>query len=449
MTQIDVNDLRGCKVLFSGYHAPKIGVIEAFHNAVLTLDDRGTIVSIDANGDSSGAIKLPQDWLLIPGLVDLHVHAPQYAQLGTALDVPLEDWLQTYTFPLEARFSDLTYAEHVYSTLIDDMLAIGTTTALHFATVHVPATQRLAEICLAKGQRALVGKVAMDDPDQCPEDCRDASAQAAIEGTRAVIDHINTLPDNDGMVFPVITPRFIPSCTDACLKGLGQLAAETGAHVQSHISESDWQHGYVQDRCGCSDAEAFERFGLMHDNAVFAHGTHLSDTDMDLMVAHGAGVAHCPLSNAYFAGAVFPLRRALDKGLHVGFGSDISGGPSGSIWETARMGISAARMRETGVQAQIASDIRGTNDQRIDFREAFFLATRGGGQALGLPVGAFEPGMKFDAIAIDPTRREGTVRIWPEDTPQNLGDLLLEKLLYTVSKPNIACVWTDAINRLK
>ncbi|SFJ10942.1 amidohydrolase family protein [Celeribacter neptunius] len=444
MTLPDLADLRGRRIVFSGYHAPRLGEIEAFHDAVLSLDENGVITSVEPkrapDGNTEDAIRLPEGWLLIPGLVDLHVHAPQYAQLGTALDVPLEDWLQSYTFPLEARFSDLAYAEEVYSALIDDMLALGTTTALHFATVHVPATKRLAEICLEKGQRALIGKVAMDDPTQCPAYYRDASPEAAVDGTRAVIDHIRALPGNDGLVWPVITPRFIPSCTDTCLEGLGQLAAKTGAHIQSHISESDWQHGYVQDRCGCSDAEAFERFGLMRDKAVFAHGTHLSESDMDLMVTRGAGVAHCPLSNAYFAGAVFPLRRALEKGLRVGFGSDISGGPSGSIWETARMGIAAARLRESGTDAATPPEARGTSERRIDFREAFHLATRGGAEALDLPVGAFEPGMRFDAVALDPTCPAGTVRLWPE----NQGDLRLEKLLYTVSKPNIATVWTDA-----
>jgi guanine deaminase len=434
-----MNDLRNCRVVISGYHAPVSGAVEELTEAVLTLDSAGTITKVEPNGDPMGALRLPDGWIVLPGLVDLHVHAPQYAQLGTALDVPLEDWLQTYTFPLEARFADLDYADEVYSALIDDMLAIGTTTALHFATVHVPATNRLAEICLAKGQRALVGKVAMDDPAQCPAYYRDASAKEAIEGTRAVIDHIRALPGNDGMVFPVITPRFIPTCSDDCLTGLGALAAETGAHVQSHVSESDWQHGFVRDRCGCSDAEAFDKFGLMRGNAVFAHGTHLSDSDLDLMAERGAGVAHCPLSNAYFAGAVFPLRAALEKGVEVGFGSDISGGPTGSLWETTRMGIAASRMRESGVDASVPPEARGTAEPRIDFRTAFHIATRGGAKALDLPVGSFEVGMKFDAIAIDPNAKLGSVRLWPEHT----GDLRLEKLLYTVSKANIARVWTD------
>ena len=110
-------------------------------------------------------VEIAGDQVLLPGLVDLHVHAPQFPQLGMALDIPLEDWLQVHTFPLESRYADLAFAEAVYTRLVETLLAHGTTTALYFATIHLPATQRLAEICLALGQRALVGRVGMDHPD--------------------------------------------------------------------------------------------------------------------------------------------------------------------------------------------------------------------------------------------------------------------------------------------
>ena len=161
--------------------------------------------------------------------------------------------------------------------LVTVMLAVTSGAALWFtlsawvaATVHVPATNRLAEICLALGQRALVGKVAMDHPESCPDYYRDASAADAVAGTRAVIDHIRALPGNDGLVQPVVTPRFIPACTDAALAGLGALAQETGCRVQSHVSESDWQHGAVLARHGISDAASLARFGLLTPGTVLA-----------------------------------------------------------------------------------------------------------------------------------------------------------------------------------
>ena len=121
-------------------------------------------------------------------MIDLHVHAPQWPQLGLALDRPLEEWLQACTFPLEARYADPAFAQSVYESLVDALLANGTTTALYYATIHLPATQRLADICLQRGQRALIGRVAMDDTGQCPQYYRDASAAQGIADTRRFID---------------------------------------------------------------------------------------------------------------------------------------------------------------------------------------------------------------------------------------------------------------------
>ena len=421
----------------SGFHAPVRGAIQEFRDAVFVLDDTGTILSMTEGAPvPDGATRLPHSHILLPGFVDLHIHAPQYPQLGTALDVPLQDWLQIHTFPLEARYADLTFARAVYETLVSDLLAMGTTTAVYYATVHVPATQLLADICLTQGQRAFVGKVAMDDPAACPPTYRDASTDEAVTGTRAVIDHIRHHPGNAaGLVQPIITPRFIPACTDETLAALGALAAETGVRVQTHVSESDWEHAHVQTRHGISDAASLDRFGLMTPHAVLAHGTHLSPADMDLIHTRGACVAHCPLSNAYFAGAIFPLRAALERGLHLGLGSDISGGPSGNLWDAARMAVAASRIREGGTDA--ADPTRGDPGARVDFRTAFYLATAGGGAALGLPIGHFAPGMQFDAMAIDPTAPLGTIRLWPGQT----GEVVLEKVLHTATRANIAAVW--------
>ena len=193
-------------------------------------------------------------------MVDLHVHAPQWAQLGKALDAPLEEWLQKYTFPLEAKFADTGFARQVYASLVETLLANGTTTAVYFATIHVEASLALAEICLERGQRALVGKVAMDDPQQCPDFYRDAGASAAAADTRVFIERLAGLQqDGDRLVHPAITPRFVPSCTDALLQELGRIAHQTGCHVQTHCSESDWARDYVQERASARPMPRFSQ----------------------------------------------------------------------------------------------------------------------------------------------------------------------------------------------
>lgn len=381
-------------------HSPERGRIERIEDALVSVDDTGQITHV-ADGDSAPAtLDLRGRGVLLPGLVDLHIHAPQFPQLGTGLDVPLEVWLSKYTFPLEARFADLAYAAGVHDALVRRLLANGTTTAVYFATIHTPSSLNLAETCLRLGQRAFVGRVAMDLAGACPDYYRDTDAATSIEDTAEFIKAVRAMPGNT-LVEPIITPRFIPSCSDAVLEGLGHLAATTGAAVQTHCSESDWEHGFVIERVGKSDTAALDDFGLLTRRSVLAHAGHISDDDMDLIAERGAGVAHCPLSNAYFGNAVFPLRRALAKALHIGLGTDISGGHSAFLLDNARAAVTASRMLEDGVDPAKDAARRGTPGARIDFRDAFYLATKGGADVLDLPVGAFEVGRQMDAILVN------------------------------------------------
>jgi guanine deaminase len=379
----------------------------------------------------------------LPGFVDLHVHAPQWPQLGLALDLPLEDWLQTCTFPLEARYADIDYAASAYESLVDSLLANGTTTALYFASIHLPATQKLADICLRRAQRALIGKVAMDNPEQCPDFYRDPSAAAAEADTRAFIHYVRTLSGNGGgLIQPVITPRFIPSCTEDLLSRLGRLVRETGCPVQTHCSESDWAHAFVLARYGITDTQALERFGLLSRRTVLAHGNFIGDADVATLLQHGAGIAHCPLSNVYFSDAVFPLRRMLERGMHVGLGTDISGGASPSILENARHAVIASRSLESGVDPTLGRVQRRSPDSRIDTPTAFWLATVGGGVALDLPVGLFRPGYQFDAVVIDANARDGNLRLDAQATPGQI----LQKIVYHGARANVRETWVA--NRL-
>lgn len=436
----------------NAFHAPVCGEVEVLADVLIAVDAKGIIAQVLRSSDLAYApakataaeqgrlTALPAGCFLLPGFVDCHVHAPQYPQLGSALDVPLETWLQTYTFPLEARYRDQAFARRAYGLLVDDLLANGTTTALYFATVHQEASRILVDLCLGKGQRALVGKVAMDHPDNCPDYYRDPSADAAIRGTQLLIDYVRSHPDNpDGLVKPVVTPRFIPSCTDAALEGLGELARSCDCHVQTHCSESDWEHDYVLARHGMTDAESLDRFGLLRTKTVLAHANFLIGADIERIIMREASVAHCPLSNAFFAGAVYPLRAALEKGVKVGLGTDISGGPSASMIEACRSAVVSSRMLETGVDPQKPSALRGANAAaRIDFRHAFHIATAGGAKALGLNVGQFAPGYAFDALVIDCEAPKGTIRLWDEEA---VTDDLLQRLLFTASRANIDKVW--------
>jgi guanine deaminase len=207
--------------------------------------------------------------------------------------------------------------------------------------------------------------------------------------------------------------------------------------VQTHCSESDWEHQHVRARCGCTDTEALDRAGLLGRRSVLAHGNFIEPADVGLIRERGAAVAHCPLSNIYFAGAVFPVAAMLAEGLHIGLGTDIAGGASASLFEAARQAVACSRLLESGTDPALPAERRGLPGSRIDFRTAFRLATAGGGEALALPIGLFRPGYAFDAILLQSGLPEGNLDFGPEED----GDTILQKIVMGAGRGDIARVW--------
>lgn len=434
-------------------HMPCMGSLEVLEDALIGVDAAGTIASVLTPQDQAYRLTRQQAQqsgrlhpmgsrqLMIPGMTDLHIHAPQWPQRGMALHLPLQEWLQHFTFPLEARYSDLDYARRVYGSLVRTLLANGTTTAMYFATIHEEATELLASTCLALGQRAFVGRVAMDDPGQCPDNYRDADAHSAIAASERSLRAIRQLDGNEAAkVKPVITPRFIPSCTDELLTGLGELAASQQCHVQTHCSESDWEHGFVMQRLGVSDTQALAGFGLLNRHTVLAHSNFISEQDMSLIKEAGSGIAHCPLSNSYFADSVFPLRRALEKSLRVGLGTDIAGGHSASVFNSCQHAVASSRLLESGVDTRLPREQRGQNDARIDFLDAFYLATAGGADVLDSPTGVFAVGRQFDALLLDLDNPGNPLDEFHHATD---WDNLLGCIIHNAQRCNIEKVWVD------
>lgn len=408
---------------------------------IVAPEDADYQVLLDAYQGKDNFYSLAEGQYILPGFIDLHVHAPQWAQSGTALDIPLYDWLNTYTFPLESKFSDLDFAHEVYEDLVRTLLANGTTTALYFATIHKESSLLLARICAERGQRGLVGKVVMDDPEQNPENYRDADTKAALADTEEFILAVKALSKTVKQgVFPVVTPRFIPSCTDEALQGLGELAEKYDAYVQSHCSESDWAHGYVRDRFRKNDAYALHDFGLLRDKSVMAHCNFLSDDDADLFAETGTAVAHCPISNAYFANSVIPVAHLHEKGVEIGLGTDISGGFSPSLFDNIRQAVMSSRMLEDGVNPALPAEDRGVPGSRITVNEAFYLATAGGGESLSLPIGRIQENYAWDVQIIDTKLPTAKLPIF--DPNEDLNDVF-QKMLYLTRPENIREVWVQ------
>lgn len=403
---------------------------------VLAGDDDYQLIVNDAKQQGT-LVSLSDDQVLLPGFIDLHVHAPQWPNAGLALDRPLYEWLEEYTFPLEAKFKDAKYAHLVYDNLVETLLANGTTTALYFGSVDNTGNLELVKSCLTHHQRGFVGKVVMDNPDQTPAYYRDESATTALSETENFIHEVATLNENQTIpVTPVITPRFLPSCTDDVLAGLGKLAAKYDLPIQSHCSESDWENGYALATHGKRDATVLDEFGLLTDKSVMAHGTLLNGEDIQRFKDRGVGIAHCPISNVYFGNAVLPAKKLLSENVKVGMGTDISGGYDPSVYQNIRQAIMSSRLLNDGVDSEITPDLRGKHDSAITAKNAFYMATVGGAKSLNLVTGQIKEGYIADLQIVHAKYPTFGQQV-PEDT--------FEKLMYQTTASEIDHVMTQGV----
>ena len=327
---------------------------EVLENGYVAVGDDGRVTGVAtdlASLDTEGAEVVDLgDRLLIPAMNDLHVHASQYRNQGIAMDLELLPWLQNYTFPEETKYADTAYAERMYRRFVRDLWRFGTMRSCVFATSHTESTRLLMHLYREAGMGALVGKVAMNR--NCPEALAESVDDMVAGYESLMADAASPL------VRPIITPRFVPTCTPDMLRACGQLAAKYGLPVQSHLSENKDEIAWV--------------------------------AELELMKRRDVVVAHCPTSNFNVASGMAPIRRFLDEGLRVGLGSDISGGHDLNIF---RMMVYAIQVSKMHYQQ---------NHERafLTLSEAFWLATKAGGSFFGR-VGSFEPGYEFDALVIN------------------------------------------------
>ena len=372
------------------------------------LDLHPNAYAVCVNGVSKGIFDvLPDDYaalplhdygdaLIFPGMVDLHVHAPQYAFRGMCMDLELMDWLNRYTFPEEEKYVDLAYAKKAYGMFAAALKAGATTRACIFATRHRPATELLMQLMEESGLITYVGKVNMDREasEALVEDSADMSAYTTF-------GWINAVKDRFARTKPILTPRFIPCCTDKLMEELREIQMAYGIPVQSHLSESKGEIDFVRFlRPGnpfYGDAyNDYDLFGKNDDidtdvKTVMAHCVWSTQEEVELMRKNGVYVAHCPASNMNLTSGIAPIRKYLTQGLHIGLGSDIAGGHSASIFRAVTDAIQVSKMYFRMVDEAC---------RPLVFSEAFYLATKGGGSFFG-PVGSFEEGYEFDAIVLD------------------------------------------------
>ena len=364
---------------------------EVLENGYVAVDADGRVIGVAADLaslDCEGAEVIDfGDRLLIPAMNDMHVHAPQYRNQGIAMDMELLPWLQNYTFPEEMKYLNTAYAERMYRRFLRDLWRFGTMRACVFATIHTDSTRLLMRLFEETGMGALVGKVAMNR--HCPERLSE-SVEDMVQGYEALIAEYN---NPEALVRPIITPRFIPSCTPDMLQACGALAAKYGLPVQSHLSENRDEIAMVMslEKKSTCYGDAYNRYGLFGQTpTVMAHCVWTEGEELELMKRQGVMVAHCPTSNFNVASGMAPIRMFLDEGLSVGLGSDISGGHDLNIFRMMVYAIQVSKMH-----------YQQNHDKAfLTLSEAFWIATKSAGSFFGR-VGSFEPGYEFDALVIN------------------------------------------------
>ena len=364
---------------------------EVFENGYVTVDANGRVVGVSANlteSDRADAEVIDfGDRLLIPAMNDMHVHAPQVHNQGVAMDMELLPWLQNYTFPEESKYADVHYAERMYRRFLHTQWLFGTMRSVVFSTVHTESTRVLMKLYQEAGMGALVGKVAMNR--NCP-DALCEGVEAAVEGNERLIAEFN---QPDALVRPIITPRFVPSCTPELLKACGELANKYQMPVQSHLSENTSEIAWVQDleKESTCYGDAYNRYGLFGQTpTIMAHCVWTEGEELELMKRQGVMVAHCPTSNLNIASGLAPVRTFLDEGLRIGLGSDISGGHD----------LNMFRMMVYAIQVSKMHYQHDHNKSFLTLPEVFWIATKSAGSFFG-KVGSFEPGYDFDALVIN------------------------------------------------
>ncbi len=355
--------------------------------------------------------------LILPGLVDTHIHLPQLPIRGIQSG-DLLTWLEGYALPIEEKFADLEYAKQLSQLFFNLLKANGTTTALVYASVHEASTHVAFQAAAESGLRIAMGKVMMDQnvPDSMKEE-----TDASIQSVQRLAAQWHR--QNNDLLYYAFTPRFALSCSEGLLKACGELWKDfPGSYLQSHLSENRAEVNQIQALYNnrYTYTEIYDRFGCLGPQTVMAHGIHLKDSECELLRHRQSGIAHCPSSNFFLHSGFFNLGKIQSYDIKLGLGTDVGAGPDISLFPVMR-----------------AMDmIQMEHQRRVRPTEALYYATLGGAKLLSLEAetGNLEAGKSADFIVVDLSAiQEDWMNIGIEDH--------LSKLIYAASPPTIKATY--------
>ena len=402
--------------------APALGTLEIAERGYLVVED-GVITGVFPRLPDAYAGAAVEEWgdcLIVQSFADMHLHGPQYPMLGTGMNLPLLDWLSTYTFPTEARFADRDYAREIYRRLARELIETGTTRVCMFSSLHREATLILMEELERAGVTGYVGKVNMDR--NSGNILRETTEESQRE-TLWWLEECQNFPH----IKPILTPRFTPSCTNELMAFLGKLAAERNLPVQSHLSENTGEIAWVRELhpdCG-QYWQTYAKYGLWNSRTLMAHCVWSDERERAAIRKAGVTVIHCPDSNQNLCSGVAPVRKMLEEGIPVALGSDIAGGDHLSMFDVTAAAIRASKAR------------RILDNWQTDFltvAEGWYLATTAGARFFGVGAG-FAPGDRLHAVVLDDSKL-------PTSRPLSVRERL-ERCVYRRQKDAVRAVWSD------
>lgn len=369
-------------------------IVSAPELGKLDITERGYLVAVDGIIEGVYA-ELPErfancpvegtgDELIIQSFADMHLHAPQYPMLGIGMDMPLIDWLNTYTFPTEAHFRDPEMARKVYRQLAQELVANGTTKVCMFSSLHREATLVLMEELEKAGVTGYVGKVNMD---------RNGGVDLQEETEESISETLRWLEEcHFEHIKPVITPRFTPSCTNELMEALGKIAQERDLPIQSHLSENTGEIAWVRElHPDCSRYwETYQKYNLWNDKTLMAHCVWSDEVERKAIKDAGVWVVHCASSNEDLISGYAPIRVMLNEGVRVVLGSDIAGGDHISMFDNVAASIRASKARRIMDQ---------WNTDFLSVAEAYYLGTSAAADLFDEKPG-FAPGNELHAIVL-------------------------------------------------
>ena len=320
--------------------------------------------------------------LILPGFVDGHAHYPQMNVIAS-FGAKLIDWLNNFTFPEEAKFSDRSYASGIAKFFLSELLRNGYTTSSVFCTTHPQSVDEFFSQADQLGLRMIAGKVLMDRNG--PESLLD-TAQSGYDQSRTLIDKWH----RKNRSLYAITPRFAPTSTPEQLEVSGALYKECeGVYIQSHVAENVDEISWVAQLFPqmTSYLDVYSQFGLLGPRALYGHGIHFSNIDIEMVRDTDTSIIHCPTSNLFLGSGLFEYQKFKEAGVRVALGTDVGGGSTLSPFATMKA----------------AYEIAQFDNYSLTPFEAFYMLTIGGAEALHLEdkIGRIAPGYEADLTIIN------------------------------------------------